>query len=119
MGRKLFHILGVFYVSLAIGCLLAGVIVEFHQVHIYKNHVSFWQLQATKTNHKDGKKLILSAKQITSKVSGSKIDGCSTRMTAAIEKFRLSENTIYSRHLFDLITPEYNYDEAQRGPPSV
>lgn len=96
--------------------MLIGVIVEFHQVHVYKNNISFWHLQATKTVSKDTKKYV---QPITSFVKPLHTSLISSDMHEGGNVFtlQLSERTIYSRNLFDLITPEYMYDKALRGPP--
>lgn len=116
MFRKVLYALGYFHVVMAITCMLIGVIVEFHQVHVYKNNISFWQLQATKTVSKDTKKYV---QPITSFVKQLNTGITDTDPHAYGDSFslHLCQRTIYSRNLFDLITPEYMYDKVLRGPP--
>ena len=116
MLKKLVHIIGILHIVIAVNCMLIGVIVEFHQVHVYKNNISFWQLQATKTVSKDTKKYV---KPITDFVKVLHTGFLVQDVLAGSDQvqFQLSGRTIYSRHLFDLITPEYNYDKVLRGPP--
>lgn len=116
MFRKFIHILGIFHIVLAVNCMLIGVIVEFHQVHVYKTHVSFWHLQATKTAGKDGKKYIQPATNFVKSLNTDFVTS-QIQLSGNEVHLQLFEKTIYSRHLFDLITPEYIYDETLRGPP--
>ena len=118
MIKKLIHILCVLNIVIAVNCMLIGVIVEFHQVHVYKNNISFWHLQATKTVGKDTKKYV---KPITDFVKVLNTDFLTHELHTCGDhvRYQLSEKTIYSRHLFDLITPEYIYDKVLRGPPQA
>ena len=116
MIKKLVHRLGIIFIIVAVNCMLIGVIVEFHQVHVYKNNISFWHLQATKTIGKDTKKYI---HPYTNFVKLLKTDYVVDQLQVGGDHvhFHLFEKTIYSRHLFDLITSEYRYDKTLRGPP--
>lgn len=116
--KKVFKILGISHVMIALVCMLIGVIVEFHQVHIYKNNISFWHLQATKTISKDSKKIIKPVWNLE-KVFNCDFDFIDNQKKGTDVNLDLSEMTIYSRNLFDLITSEYAYDKALRGPPVV
>lgn len=103
---------------IAVCCLLIGVIVEFHQVHVYKNNISFWELQAAKTVNDNTKKIDPSSYQIIKQLFN---DGVPDQIDSSrdLVHFHLSENTIYSRHLFDLTTHEYRLEDILRGPPIV
>lgn len=116
MIKKAIHTFGVFHIVVAMSCMLIGVIVEFHQVHVYKNNISFWQLQATKTVGKDTKKYVQPitdfVKDLRTGIVRTDLHDCEQ-----VSHFQLSENSIYARHLFDLITSEFIYERTLRGPP--
>ena len=116
MLKKLVHILGILSIVVAVNCMLIGVIVEFHQVHVYKNNISFWHLMATKTASKDSKKFV---KPVTHFVKLMHADGLMQDLHYSddILLFQRWETNTYSRHLYDLKSPEYIYDKALRGPP--
>lgn len=118
MLRKLFYLFGVSHILIAVGCMLIGVIVEFHQVHVYKNNISFWELQAAKTVKDDTKKFVPSASKIVKKLLNNGFTAPSYS-SGDLVHYNLSENTIYSRHLFDLTTHEYRIENILRGPPVV
>ena len=101
----------------AVSWLIVGVVVEFHQVHIYKNHVSVWKILATKTVGKDQKKVFKEPIKTIPRLLDIDPAGKSVIMDASLVHYRLANNTIYVRNLFDLITPEYRYDKVLRGPP--
>ena len=116
MFKKLKHILGILSIVVAVNCMLIGVIVEFHQVHVYKNNISFWHLMATKTASKDSKKYV---KPITDFVKVLHTDDLVRDIQHRFDMihFQRWETNIYSRHLYDLKSPEYIYDKVLRGPP--
>jgi hypothetical protein len=98
--------------------MLIGVIVEFHQVHVYKNNISFWHLMATKTVGKGSKKYVKPITDFVKDLNPGFV-AREVRPCGDHAHFQLSEKTIYSRHLFDLSTPEYIYDKVLRGPPTA
>jgi hypothetical protein len=118
MFKKLVHILGILHIVVALNCMLIGVIVEFHQVHVYKNNISFWHLMATKTAHKDSKKFVKPVPQIVKSMNA---DGLAQDLHYRIDVllFQRWVTNIYSRHLVDLKSSEYIYDKVLRGPPIV
>jgi len=116
MVKKVFKIFGISHVVIAVFCMLIGVVVEFLQVHIYKNNISFWQLQATKTVDQKSKKSIQPDKGAITIYTTDDVKNDLLSITGQVN-LHLFENTIYSRYLFDLITSEYIYDKVLRGPP--
>lgn len=118
MLKKIVHTFGLFHIVIAISCMLIGVIVEFHQVHVYKNNISFWHLQATKTIGKDTKKYVQPITDFVKELDTHFFINDLVDYKNSVH-FQLNENSIYSRRLTDLITPEYIYDKALRGPPVV
>ena len=116
--KKLIHILGIIQIAVAVNCMLIGVIVEFHQVHVYKNNISFWHLMATKTAGKDSKKFVKPVTHFVKLMSADGIVQDIQYREDVLLVLRRETNT-YSRHLFDLKSPEYIYDKALRGPPAA
>ena len=116
MIKRLFRYIGIFHIIVAISCMLIGVIVEFHQVHIYKNNISFWHLMATKTTNKGSKKYV---KPITDFVKDLSADKAPQDLQLRVDLFsyRLYDLALAARHIIDLDNPEYIYDKALRGPP--
>jgi len=99
--------------------IIVGSTIMFHQVHVYHNHVDLWQIQAINIHGKDLKKVI----QFVDKTHGNNFNIVFSNQDAANEDglvaFRLSERTIYSRYLYDMISPEYIHDRSLRGPPTA
>lgn len=116
MVRKLIKIIGVLHIVVAVNLMLIGVIVEFHQVHVYKNNISFWHLMATKTTSKDSKKYV---KPITDFVKLLDTDGLARDLQNMGDRihFQCFEKNLYIHRHFDLQSPEYIYHRVLRGPP--
>jgi hypothetical protein len=114
--KKLFKVFGISHVVIAVVCMLIGVVVEFHQVHIYKNNISFWHLQATKTVNEKSKKQILPISYFIKQLH-SDLNSIETGFCEELVHFHRSENTMYSRQFFDLMTHEYSLENILRGPP--
>ena len=119
MLKRFFYRIGIVLAILAANWLIVGVIVEFHQIHVYKNHVSVWKIMAANAAGKDKKKLIQAPQNSQLKVFDGGLQAGRIPMNADIVCYMLAENTIYARNLFDLITPEYRYDKVLRGPPAI
>lgn len=119
MLKKVFHTVGVFHVVVAVVCIIIGVVVEFHQVHIYKNNISFWQIQATKAASKDTKKYIAPAKFSVTPIDIGFDNFGSIEAGATDVMLKISRRSIFARQHFDLITHEYNNLNILRGPPML
>lgn len=119
MLKKFLHSIGVLLATAAVVWLIIGVVVEFHQIHVYKNYVTVWKILATKTAGKDQKKIFKNPEQKILKLTSGGSSGKTVQVNACLVHYMLANNTIYARNLFDLITPEYRYDEVLRGPPTI
>jgi hypothetical protein len=114
--KKLLHITGTVLITIAVNLMIIGVIVEFHQVHVFKHNVQFWQLMATKTANKDSKKYI---KSDTGFVKTLDIGdpGCESQQFFRAHYSQLRESNIYFPHVHILKAAEYRYSRVLRGPP--
>jgi len=119
MLKKVFHSIGILFAIFSAFWIIAGSTIMFHQIHVYHNHVDQWQVQAINTNGKDFKKCF----QFLDNNQGSTLDLNYVNQTQVNEyglvALNLNERTIFSRYLYDLITPEYIYDKILRGPPTA
>lgn len=119
MLKKVLNSLGIFLAVFAVFWIVTGSTIEFHQVYVFHSHVDLWQVQTTKTVGKDLKKCfrVLGNNPYTPFNSG--ILNQSRTNEFGLVALNLSERTIFSRCLYDLITSEYNYDKTLRGPPAA
>ncbi len=119
MSRKIFHSVSIMLAVFSACWIIMGSTIMFHQVHVYHNHVDIWQVQAVKTSGKELKKCF----QFVENKLGSSLNLSFADQSIVNEyglvALNLNERTIFSRYLYDLITPEYIYDKSLRGPPSA
>lgn len=117
MLKKVLHSIGLLFALFSAFWIIMGSTIMFHQVHVYHNHVDQWEVQAVKTNSKDQKKCLQFIDTYTSKPFHSTLSNHADINDYGLVALQLNERTIYSRYLYDLITPEYIYDKILRGPP--
>jgi hypothetical protein len=119
MLRKIFQSVGVMLAIFSAFWIIVGSTIMFHQVHVYHNHVDIWQIQAINIHGKDLKKVF----QFVDNIQRNHINLAFLNQNYVNEyglvALHLNERTIYSRYLYDLISPEYIYDKSLRGPPNA
>jgi len=119
MLKKALHSIGILLAVFSACWIVMGSTIMFHQVHVYHNHVDLWQVQAINIHGKDLKKVF----QFVDNVHGNNTNIAFSNQDCINEDglvaLRLNERTIYSRYLYDLISPEYIHDQSLRGPPLV
>jgi hypothetical protein len=117
MLKKALHSFGIILAIFSAFWIIMGSTIMFHQVHVYNNHIDSWQIQAINIHGKDLKKVF----QFIDNIHGHIIHLAVTNQDFVNEyglvALRLNERTIYSRYLYDLISPEYIHDQSLRGPP--
>ncbi len=117
MFKKALQGIGILMAVFSACWIIIGSTIMFHQVHVYHNHVDLWQVQAINISGKDLKKVF----KIVDHNQGVNLNLAFSNQACINEDglvaLHLNERTIFSRYLYDLITPEYIYDKSLRGPP--
>lgn len=110
--KKISEILAVFVLL----WIMAGSLIEFHQRYVFHKNADLWTIQATQVKTDNKKTLQLFEKSV---VITSWNDFLTNEQHCGngFVTFQLCEKSIFSRYLFDLLTPEYIYDRTLRGPP--
>lgn len=115
--KRLIHSAGVLFSLLAVCWIIMGSTIEFHQRYVYHNHIDIVQHQIVKLKEKDSEKYFrFLDKNQNFKMGPDFFNGCLNN-TSEIAKLNLCKKNIFSRYLFDLITPEFIIENALRGPP--
>lgn len=119
MLKRIFHSVDILLAILSVLWIITGSTIMFHQVYVYHNNVDLWQMQAINTNGKELKKCF----QFVDNNPGTSFRLAFSNQINVNEfglvALNLNERTIFSRYLYDLITPEYIYDRVLRGPPAA
>jgi hypothetical protein len=119
MFKRIFHNLGVLFSMLAICWIVTGSIIEFHQKYVFHNYLDLVQTHISKSNEKDSRKYFKLLDKNQNFQNGKGFTSDFINNTSEIAVLNLSEKSIFSRYLFDLLTPEYNTQNILRGPPVV
>ena len=119
MFKKVLHSIGLLFALFSAFWIIMGSTIMFHQVHVYHNHVDQWEVQAVKTSGKDLKKIFQFVDNIHGNNSNFAFSNQNCVNDDGLVALNLNERTIFSRYLYDLITPEYIYDKILRGPPTA
>ena len=112
--KKLSEVLVVFVLL----WILAGSLIEFHQRYVFQKNSDLWKVQATQVKTDSKKIFQISNKSVQTLLWGD-INTIHQNDGNILVNLYLSEKSIFSRYLFDLLTPEYIYDRSLRGPPIV
>jgi len=116
MLKNIFFKTGSVLVAFAILWIFAGSLVEFHQKYVFHKHTDFWQVLIIKSE-KDQKKFFnVSEKNLQNKTGNDDLTS-ENKIVLKDVNLNLSEKSIYSRYIYDLLTSEYFYDESLRAPP--
>jgi len=110
--KKISEILAVFVLL----WIMAGSLIEFHQRYVFHENADLWTIQATQVKT-DNKKALLLHEKCTIKITWNDFVSNEQHFGNGLVTYQLSEKSIFSRYLFDLLTPEYIYDRSLRGPP--
>jgi hypothetical protein len=98
--------------------IMAGSLIEFHQRYVFHKNADLWKIQATQVKTDNKKTLQLFEKSVI-KTTWNDIVTNEQHCGNGLVILKLSEKSIFSRYLFDLLTPEYIHDRTLRGPPIV
>ncbi len=98
--------------------IMAGSLIEFHQRYVFHKNADLWTIQATQVKTDNKKVLQLSEKSVI-RISWNNFLTNEQHCGNGLVTLQLSEKSIFSRYLFDLLTPEYIHDRTLRGPPAV
>jgi hypothetical protein len=98
--------------------IMAGSLIEFHQRYVFHKNADLWTIQATQVKTDDKKALQLSEKSVV-KILWNDFLTNEQHCDNGLVTYQLCEKSIFSRYLFDLLTPEYIHDRTLRGPPIV
>ena len=116
MVKNILHRISAVLMAFALLWIIAGSLVEFHQRYVFHKQVDLWQVVVTQSG-KDLKKNLWLIDKSRNLSSGSDFHMvCQVPLVKPLT-LHLSEKSTFARYLFDLITSEYNYDEALRAPP--
>jgi hypothetical protein len=98
--------------------IMAGSLIEFHQRYVFHKNADLWAVQATQVKT-DNKKLLQFQEKSTLKISLGNFVANEQHNGNRLVTFQLCEKSIFSRYLFDLLTPEFVHERSLRGPPLV
>lgn len=98
--------------------IMAGSLIEFHQRYVFHKNAELWTIQATQVKT-DTKKTLKFFENCTVKITWSDFVTNEQHCGNGLVSYQLCEKSIFSRYLFDLLTPEYVHDRSLRGPPMV
>jgi hypothetical protein len=112
--KKVIEILSVFVLL----WILAGSLIEFHQRFVFHENADIWAVQATQVKT-DTKKVLQLQEKSTLKISLGNFVANEQHNGNGLVTFQLCEKSIFSRYLFDLLTPEFVHERSLRGPPLV
>ncbi|MCB0806008.1 MAG: hypothetical protein KDC05_09440 [Bacteroidales bacterium] len=115
MFRNILHKFSKILMVFALLWIMAGSLIEFHQRYVFHKQVDLWQVVVTQTGKELKKSIRLIEKANTS--GGVDLLAELNRSNSLPTQLQLSEKSIFSRYLFDLITPEYRSENLLRGPP--
>ena len=119
MIRRTLHGVGILMALFSAFWIIMGSTIMFHQVHIYHNDVDLWKVQAINTTGKELKKCLQFVDNNQSTTLNLTFSNQAQVNEYGLVALNLNERTIFSRYLYDLITPEYIYDKSLRGPPDA
>jgi hypothetical protein len=98
---------------------MAGSLIEFHQRYVFHKNADLWKIQATQVKNDNEKRLIKVSLQEFQKFDLTDFLSNQQHSGNGLETYKLSVKSIFSRCLFDLLTPEYVYERILRGPPVI
>lgn len=117
MMKRIIHSVSIIFSILSISWIIAGSTVEFHQRYVYHNHIDLVNAQFVKLKEKNSEKYFRFLDKNEGFHTGSFFSDDPINNTSEIAFLNLSRKNIFSRYLFDLITPEYIIHHTLRGPP--
>lgn len=116
MLKNFIHKLSAVLVAFALLWIFAGSLVEFHQRYVFHKQVDLWQVVVTQSG-KDFKKSLRLIDKNWQHANGLDLFASNHSIVSLPVHLQLSEKSIFSRYLFDMITSEYDSDKVLRGPP--
>ncbi len=119
MLKRIIHSISVVFSVLAIGWIIVGSTVEFHQRYVYHNHIDLVNVHFLKLKEKESEKYFRFLDKNQGFQIGPGFFNVSLNSPSEIAVLNLCKKNTYSRYLFDLITPEYIIPNALRGPPQA